>query len=1133
MKDAEGPPVKKRRFFTDQSDNLLNPLNPVTLSRENETSVLKTSNTTHGISLEIKPSHHATLPEPDESSGSEVSVSFEEANFESLVGKKVAPNLIKRLRDASGGRMEKAINLYFDGFCDSLSPSFRSKPAKLYTENIGYFDKIAKHSVKQNQIPKKSPHFTNLTWENRYIGAFGCDGWVTRSGTTLIKHGDVVRIERQKIQLPKSSVFSGKQGQSTAQAIPKFNLPISRRVDVLVRFTNSKGEEIGRIPQNSADWISTLIDQKICKFVGFCVYAPERLRSGDTVFLQLRCFLLRTAFNADNSKFQENRSTSIFEEKESYEEKQLGLRQASLVKLFKEINLIPSKSSETMEKQKRDKILQATGTDSVDQNERSKNKVVYGPETNGISSQVEEAEDGKELEQDQLDALYKKAQSFDFNSPAAEPPETFVMKLRHYQKQALYWMVSREKDSQNIHKELSMHPLWEEYTWPTNDADDKKLLQIPNEDKFFVNPYSGELSLKFPVQEQKCFGGILADEMGLGKTIEMMSLIHTHKSIDLNIPNLIPTPDDSIMKISSSQNLASSTTLIVAPMSLLAQWQSEAGRASKEGTLNSFVYYGNDKISDLRKICRRISEVPNIIITSYGVVLSEYNQVTARNHERSSYCGLFSMKYFRVILDEAHYIKNRQSKTAKACYQIEAEHRWVLTGTPIVNRLEDLFSLIRFLRVEPWSNFSFWRTFITVPFESKDFLRALDVVQTILEPLALRRTKDMKTPSGEALVTLPLKTIEILKIKLSKEEQEVYDYILNRAKQSFEANVEAGTVLKAYTSIFAHVMRLRQSCCHPSLTRNPKIVIDEEEANIETDIADGLKDDMTLQSLIDRFAAETGDSAGINIFGAHALKQIRDDAQNECPICSEEPMIERIVTTCWHSTCKKCLLDYINHQKEKGEKPRCVTCREFLDTRNLFEVVKGKDTSDNDPPKYNLHRLGTTSSAKIVVLLDHLKSLRRDAPGTKTVVFSQFTSFLSLIEPALSQAYIPFMRLDGSMAQKLRANVLAEFASSSKGVVLLISLRAGGVGLNLTMAKRVYMMDPWWSFAVEAQAIDRVHRMGQSDEVKVYRFIVENSVEERILKIQDRKKFIASSLGMMNDEEKKLQRLEDIKELLS
>jgi len=94
------------------------------------------------------------------------------------------------------------------------------------------------------------------------------------------------------------------------------------------------------------------------------------------------------------------------------------------------------------------------------------------------------------------------------------------------------------------------------------------------------------------------------------------------------------------------------------------------------------------------------------------------------------------------------------------------------------------------------------------------------------------------------------------------------------------------------------------------------------------------------------------------------------------------------------------------------------------------------------------------------------------------------------------------------MAQKARAAVLTEFAANKKGTVLLLSLRAGGVGLNLTMAKRVYMMDPWWSFAVEAQAIDRVHRMGQEDEVKVCRFIVKESVEQRMLKIQDRKKFM-------------------------
>lgn len=528
--------------------------------------------------------------------------------------------------------------------------------------------------------------------------------------------------------------------------------------------------------------------------------------------------------------------------------------------------------------------------------------------------------------------------------------------------------------------------------------------------------------------------------------------------------------------------------------------------------MRSMVYYGSDKTANLQALCceANAASAPNVIITSYGVVLSEFNQVAARNGDRGSHGGIFSLKYFRVILDEAHHIKNRQSQTAKACYEIDAEHRWVLTGTPIVNRLEDLFSLVRFLRVEPWSNFSFWKTFITVPFESKDFMRALDVVQTVLEPLVLRRTKDMKTPTGEALVPLPPKTVDIVDIELSQAEREVYDHIFTRAKRTFAANVEAGTVLKAYTSIFAQILRLRQCCCHPILTRNQTLVADEEEVAELADAATGLADDMDLQSLIERFTAETDDPADANTFGAHVLEQIRDEADNECPICFEEPMVEQTVTGCWHSACKKCLLDNISHQTDKGEIPKCFQCREVLNTRDIFEVVKddGHPDSIDGKPKISLQRLGSSSSAKIGALMTNLKALRRDLPGTKSVVFSQFTSFLSLIEPALTRASIPFLRLDGSMTQKARAAVLIEFAASKKGMVLLLSLRAGGVGLNLTMAKRVYMMDPWWSFAVEAQAIDRVHRMGQVDEVKVCRFIVKESVEERMLKIQDRKKFM-------------------------
>lgn len=201
---------------------------------------------------------------------------------------------------------------------------------------------------------------------------------------------------------------------------------------------------------------------------------------------------------------------------------------------------------------------------------------------------------------------------------------------------------------------------------------------------------------------------------------------------------------------------------------------------------------------------------------------------------------------------------------------------------------------------------------------------------------------------------------------------------------------------------------------------------------------------------------------------------------------------------------------YTDHQTDKGELPRCFNCRAVLNAHDIFEVIKDEGHPDSSPgnPKISLQRIGTNSSAKISALITQLKDLRKTAPGTKSVVFSQFTSFLSLIEPALTRSSFPFLRLDGSMSQKARAAVLGEFKDSKQGTVLLLSLRAGGVGLNLTMAKRVFMMDPWWSFAVEAQAIDRVHRMGQTDEVKVYRFIVADSVEQRMLRIQDRKKFM-------------------------
>ena len=1137
--EAQQPPRKKRRFFADDPPSPNHIALPHLPSRGLDASAespyttpdKSSVNEHHANSSQTNLSIHNDVDNDNDEGKENETPGFEKGTFEAFVGTEVELSIFKRLREASGDNIERAINMYFDGSWKGASSNNGGVPKKsimdAFKANLPERNVAADPITTAASVAAPLPPTYEKMPEYRYIGAFGVGAWTTRSGTGLVGIGEPVQIERTKI---KPAVKMGRGGKAVQTQASRM------RSDVIVRFTNAKGEEVGRLPKEVANWVSPLIDQKMCRFEGSCFYAPERIRVNDTIQLQLKCYLLRQAFEptAFVRPGDSNRTTGIFEEKETSEEKDLRLRQVALVKLFDETNLHPSTTNETTAKHKKEGILQAAEiAEQYDKdNENAKPKQTQDGDSTPSN---EEQEDGQELEQDQLDSLYKKAQSFDFSTPAKEPAESFVMDLRKYQKQALHWMISKEKDEKLSRKEVSMHPLWEEYSWPEKDANDQEVARVTGQEKFYVNPYSGELSLDFPAQEQNCLGGILADEMGLGKTIEMLSLMHTHRSeISLQASqrtssSLIDLP--RLPKNSSSVIPAPCTTLVVAPMSLLAQWESEAAKASKPGSLKTLVYYGTDKVANLQTLCceANAASAPNLIITSYGIVLSEFNQVVSRAGDRGSHGGLFSLDFFRVILDEAHLVKNRQSKTAKACYELSAQHRWVLTGTPIVNRLEDLFSLVHFLRVEPWSNFSFWKTFITVPFESNDFIRALDVVQTVLEPLVMRRTKEMRTPEGEALVPLPPRSIDIEEIELSKQEREVYDYIFTRAKRTFNATMEAGNLLKSYTTIFAQILRLRQSCCHPILTRNKAIAAEEEEAAAASDVANGLADDMDLQELIERFTADSDDSEQdiTNKFGAHVLQQIQSEANNECPICSEEPMIDPAVTGCWHSACKNCLLNYIEHQKEKNDLPLCFNCRSPINQRDIFEIVRHlPDDSEHEDglytftskrppsssPRITLRRIGSHSSAKIAALSSHLQGLRKTNPGMKSVVFSQFTSFLDLISAALSAAQIPHLRFDGAMAQKQRASVLTQFAASEKpkghGMVLLLSLRAGGVGLNLTAAKRVYMMDPWWSFAVEAQAIDRVHRMGQEEEVKVVRFIVSGSIEGRMLKIQERKKFM-------------------------
>ena len=146
-----------------------------------------------------------------------------------------------------------------------------------------------------------------------------------------------------------------------------------------------------------------------------------------------------------------------------------------------------------------------------------------------------------------------------------------------------------------------------------------------------------------------------------------------------------------------------------------------------------------------------------------------------------------------------------------------------------------------------------------------------------------------------------------------------------------------------------------------------------------------------------------------------------------------------------------------------------------------------------------------TSSSKVERLLEALEE--SVAEGHKALVFSQWTSLLDLVEPALRQAAIAFTRLDGSTAD--RGAVVREFQDDAGPPVMLVSLKAGGTGLNLTAADHVFLLDPWWNPAVEDQAASRAHRIGQDRPVMVYRMVAKDTVEERILALQERKRRIA------------------------
>ena len=294
-------------------------------------------------------------------------------------------------------------------------------------------------------------------------------------------------------------------------------------------------------------------------------------------------------------------------------------------------------------------------------------------------------------------------------------------------------------------------------------------------------------------------GGILADDQGLGKTLSALALIYHNKPTehDFNAPR---------------------QTLIVCPVTMMHQWHEEIMERTVEGFRPTvLLHHGNNRARTSKELRRY-----DIVLTTYSTISMEYPKKEKVNGvEKLGKRGpLYRLQWFRVILDESQAIKNRRTNVWSAAYDLDAERRWCLSGTPIQNSIDDLYSLFIFLRYIIVESYVQWKQRWKTPMESsrsKIRERVFKRFQAVLGVILLRRVKS-ETIDGKPIVELPPKTVETVDLVFSAEERSFYKALEKRTVIQMSKYIAAGNELSAqYMFFLTLLLRLRQTCGHPSL----------------------------------------------------------------------------------------------------------------------------------------------------------------------------------------------------------------------------------------------------------------------------------------------------------------------------
>ncbi|THU89973.1 hypothetical protein K435DRAFT_728656 [Dendrothele bispora CBS 962.96] len=585
----------------------------------------------------------------------------------------------------------------------------------------------------------------------------------------------------------------------------------------------------------------------------------------------------------------------------------------------------------------------------------------------------------------------------------------------------------------------------------------------PKNIKLTLLPFQLESLYWMKKQEQGVWkGGMLADEMGMGKTIQIISLLVSDNE----------TP-----------------TLVVAPTVAIMQWKSEI-ETHTDG-MRVCVWHGNSRESNAKELGKH-----DVVLTTYAVLESSFRK-QERGFKRSGKIikeksPVHQIQWHRIILDEAHNIKERSTNTAKAVFELSGNYRWCLSGTPLQNRVGELYSLVRFLGGDPFSYYfckncdckslhwkfsdkrtcddcghspmhhtCLWNNEILTPIQKHGMIGpgkiAFKKLKILLDRMMLRRTKLQRADD----LGLPPRTVIVRKDYLSPEEKELYLSLFTDAKRQFNTYLDHGTVLNNYSNIFSLLTRMRQMACHPDLVLRSK-------------------------TNKNKFLTDDGGEATV------------------CRLCNDIAE-DAIQSKCRHIFDRECIKQYLNTAIEKN--PACPVCHIPV-TIDLEAPALDLDENVSKARQGILGRLDLDkwrSSTKIEALIEELSNLRSKDATTKSIVFSQFVNFLDLIAYRLQKAGFTICRLEGTMSPQARDATIKHFMNNVEVTVFLVSLKAGGVALNLTEASRVFLMDPWWNPAVSILAMDRIHRLGQHRPVQAIKLVVEDSIESRIVQLQDKK----------------------------